>query len=1089
MTGILGSNAAPILSNSVARQPEPKAESSAPAVAPPLGDARVTSNLDAALADTPEARATADAQLARPFAVALATRSFHTSMMPPDVEVPPQSTLGRWRTQLDSAFKSPRVLAWAAEQGLDTRSLTLDPSRGTLAGTVNGQAHTFSLADDSGWSDVSRTLLSIARVIAPKPGQVFSYPWPEAKVPLYTVGRFYGEPIDLSPAQARLHRQKLKNGTRFEFAPMAYTLQRSAQALTKQITGLGDDANHQALITALRSQVDDAKGTIDLSQVMIPIDLRSHRFATEQRRQVSVAQYLQSEGCTVPANSRDAHDLASALFFDLAHRVPGGDAGGVRHIARLLSDTDLRKMRGVVTRWKAQTVTDVPEAQAGAGAGSLLHRLISTLPEPTRKLIANNPASVLDALIRSPGAQGLGETIRKKLNLAESPTTAIESVSVAILQELDPASGQSCFNVAGYNLYQKGNAGASAAQIVKRFTAHLEHKVGVEAAPVAAQLLLSAVAPEFLAKDIPPLLVIGSHTWESFSTAVALIEKQASGAPVNMTFSQIMKYADAQLIVLEGESQLEIASINPLIAWGLANDVIEKKPNDVYTSEDVARSLRVLKEQKKELEGARVNLLKPVPTREELALAELKRVFPDLDPTAKTLRGFYDKSYVVSLLDVYMTEPYEPDMWVSRDKKVFPWEEIKRSLSKSPSINSTFSEVFESYKKSHAQAWAIQFKYQISLLPAAERERLQQSDVSFMELSRLFLGTELEPGLSLFPARVPRKPTVQELEDLKGRHGLLMKVQGRDGQVDYYSYFPGLGKLVKAEGVPGENASFDDSAYFGKRSKTREPGTYNIFSPFGEPNTEREPPGAIGNAKGAFFSGRNGSLANVVGQFFTKDYAGLKAEAAGETAIEKTTKTNQKINEFLLSLVPFYDGIKDAINGNVAGAIFNIGFDILGFLLPGAAAGSKALKAGKSVGNALRRSFFAGVGASIGVTDALDLPKHIKRGTVTGIKDARLLRQHADEVLPRLKGNYQSYDVTRFYKEGDIVKGAAVLETSGVLTPVVAIFRKGGWYTYSALTNTPFGPQLAQFGSLSALESLRPQPNVLDKTDLPTIGT
>src|SRR5450830_1403884 len=120
--------------------------------------------------DSPEVRATADAQVAGAFANALATRSYQTAIKPPDVQVPLESTLGRWRAHLDSAFKSPGFLVWAKAQGLDTTSLKLDPARRELAGIVDGKTHTFSMKDDSGWSDVSRTLLSIAKVIAPNPG-------------------------------------------------------------------------------------------------------------------------------------------------------------------------------------------------------------------------------------------------------------------------------------------------------------------------------------------------------------------------------------------------------------------------------------------------------------------------------------------------------------------------------------------------------------------------------------------------------------------------------------------------------------------------------------------------------------------------------------------------------------------------------------------------------------------------------------------------------------------------------------------------------------------------------------------------------
>ncbi|MGR3888557.1 hypothetical protein [Pseudomonas sp. 1152_12] len=47
-----------------------------------------------------------------------------------------QSTPGRWRTQLDNAFKSPGFLGGAKDQGLDTTELKLNPSTGELTGTV-----------------------------------------------------------------------------------------------------------------------------------------------------------------------------------------------------------------------------------------------------------------------------------------------------------------------------------------------------------------------------------------------------------------------------------------------------------------------------------------------------------------------------------------------------------------------------------------------------------------------------------------------------------------------------------------------------------------------------------------------------------------------------------------------------------------------------------------------------------------------------------------------------------------------------------------------------------------------------------------
>lgn len=1040
---------------------------------PPVTDTKVSNDSAAAhsnshtqIPDTPESRTAYDAQLAKTYASALATHSYETSMLRPDVQVPAQSTLGRWRTQLDSAFKSPGFLQWANTQGLDIKSLKLDPFLGELTGSVNGKMQTFSLKDDSGWSDVSRLLLSIARVIAPARGQAFSYPWPEGKVPLHTVGRFYAAPIDLTPSQAASHIEKLKAGSAFEFAPVGHAPQRSIEALKEQGKALGDDANHHALLAALRSLVGDAEGKVDLNNARVPIDQRSSLFLTEQLRDISVAQMLEKHGHQLPDSLLQAHSLADSLSFDLAHRMPGPDAGGVRHIVGLLNVDKLDKIKNVVDQWMSERASPTPGPQAGAG--SLINILISALPASTQNMIADNPAVAMDQLIRSPEAQALGKAIQKEIGLAESPTSAIEAVTAALIRELDPNPGKSRFNLAGYNLYKSENVGVSAAEIVKRFTAHLETKVDVKAAPLAAQLLLSAVAPELL---IDTGLVHGAHGFKDFMIAVALVDDNAAGASANMTPSQILDYAEAQLNILSKE-ELSLISVDAVIAYGLGNQEIKVNRDGHFTGEDIERSLTVAKQQGDQLDWARSELLKPPPTREGVALAEFKRVFPDIDPTKTTLRGIMDGSYIVSPLDVYMTEPFEPDMWRPIDEKELPWEQMKLRFSElHENINEKFSNIFDDYTRTQSAAESVAFKYHLSLMPLAEQERIKQSDVTFLTVSRPFLGTEEVNNLSLYPGRQPRTPTPHELKELEGGQGVLMKVEGPDGKVDYYSYFPGLGKIVKEQGAPSEYSDFDDSNYFSKGSKNRVSGTYNVVAEYGVTNKERDSPGVTGQGVGPYFSERNGSLATVVGDFFTKNHDYLKTYYFGATRIEENTRRNQSINEFLLSLVPFYDGIRDAINGNVAGAVFNIGFDILGFLLPGASAANRALKLGKSTGKVLARSFFAGLGASVGVTDIIELPKNIKRGIVALGKDARKLYKHTDEILPRLKGNYRAYDVSKAYKDGEIVKGAYKTAPDGVSVPVVAMFQKGAWYAFDTVTKTPFGPQLAQFGLLDMIST------------------
>jgi hypothetical protein len=308
-----------------------------------------------------------------------------------------------------------------------------------------------------------------------------------------------------------------------------------------------------------------------------------------------------------------------------------------------------------------------------------------------------------------------------------------------------------------------------------------------------------------------------------------------------------------------------------------------------------------------------------------------------------------------------------------------------------------------------------------------------------------------------------------------------VKAEGSGGEVSYYSYLPGSGKIVKEKGFPGDQTNADDAAYFGGDTNGRVSGTHNIYKQFGAVNSDRDPPESDDGRRGVYFSARSGALASTTASFFTRDIYALKNQAAGITEIEKGKAYDEKLKGFFLSLVPFYDGIQDAINGNVAGAIFNIGFDILGFFLPGIGAARKASKAGKGALNVIKSGALAGIGASVGFTDSVDIVKNLNKGGARGYKDINKLAGKGDEILSRLKGNYRRYEPSVNYKEGDIVRGFARYDDGGLWDPVVAILKKGSWYAYNTLTKTPYGPQILQFGVLSALAEPSPIPEVSKK--------
>ena len=205
----------------------------------------------------------------------------------------------------------------------------------------------------------------------------------------------------------------------------------------------------------------------------------------------------------------------------------------------------------------------------------------------------------MDQLIRSPEAHALGKDIQSKIKIVETPTSAIESVSAALVQELDPLAGTSRHNLAGYNLYGEDNAGASAADIVERFTTHLKSRVGAELAPLTARLLLSAAAPELLVIDTPPNLVLGSHTWANFAIEVSRIEQQVPGASANMTFSQVMAFGDALPVSLQGDDELGSAARHAVIDWGIANGVVKSRTDQDYSPAEILHAQSLLNKQQK----------------------------------------------------------------------------------------------------------------------------------------------------------------------------------------------------------------------------------------------------------------------------------------------------------------------------------------------------------------------------------------------------------------------------------------------------------------------------------------------------------
>ncbi|MGY2290451.1 dermonecrotic toxin domain-containing protein [Pseudomonas sp. SDO528_S397] len=153
------------------------------------------------------------------------------------IKVPPQSLLGQWLDLYRAQLEHPLVKHWLREQNIEPHTLTVNPATGAMVASVEGTMKSFSLTDSSGWGQISRPLLSIAKVLVPVPGDRLRVQLgPDfVEVRAKQVASFHGEPLPTNPTQARAQIRRLEHSKAFDplspddrLRPAAH---RSAQAL------------------------------------------------------------------------------------------------------------------------------------------------------------------------------------------------------------------------------------------------------------------------------------------------------------------------------------------------------------------------------------------------------------------------------------------------------------------------------------------------------------------------------------------------------------------------------------------------------------------------------------------------------------------------------------------------------------------------------------------------------------------------------------------------------------------------------------------------------------------------------------------
>ncbi|MDF3242050.1 hypothetical protein [Pseudomonas veronii] len=592
-----------------------------------------------------DARTEGDRALAAEYSTALllaANRESNINIRP----IPADSSFGRWWGQLRAAFRSPDVVQWMRDKGINAESITLKPESGTITFKLKPSVdpeqklHTVG-QDDRRWGAISGPILQAARVInAGHEDTAFTPPASDLSesAPWFMVGRFYQERQDLTGPAMRRRAEELDRDqgfSRLDPSSAADLIEsRSADALQKQEATVGDVLNRYEAINELRHL---AKSVDIRNPEQIPGELKRRTLSlsspstyqpisASQSNRVSLVQFLEDHGWHIPTHHEQLENLATALSTPAPKMPAHGNLGGALAWPVPLDQGDLQQLKADIGTGK---IGDIDLGPSKNVLDYLLSgRTISAAEQ-------SNPRRLIDTWITSPKGKALGEAIQTAFETRGVKGSASDWLLTALNSESASVSGddvdhQAPGQIEGYRLVSAENSGKSPSTVVKELEDHLVAKgkaSSPEKATIQAHLLLASRAPEFLIKDIPEGVVVGTHSWVSLATAVARIEAKAPGNTASMSYADVMLEASVAPISDDERTVEYVAQTDAIKHWSVANGMDYPSTDASMTTAREAYSAQI-----RELREAAQTHIGQMPTTRGIALEQLKVALPHVDP-------------------------------------------------------------------------------------------------------------------------------------------------------------------------------------------------------------------------------------------------------------------------------------------------------------------------------------------------------------------------------------------------------------------------------------------------------------------------
>ena len=224
-------------------------------------------------------------------------------------------------------------------------------------------------------------------------------------------------------------------------------------------------------------------------------------------------------------------------------------------------------------------------------------------------------------------------------------------------------------SVGDMHLYAPHNVERSSSIVRQELQDFLHAKgwVTPSCAALASHMLLANIAPEFIVKEVPTSLVLGSIEWVSFCRGVGLVEAVSKGACRVLSYSQIMAYASLEPVSTELAHLRNLAMIDPIVDWALINEVESRQALGQAEKPTTERAILAFQQYTEHYRLLANVYSKPLPSRAGIARAAVERVTPDCDFREDKILyhrpGLYASPTAMSMVDLHMSGDLVTEQW------------------------------------------------------------------------------------------------------------------------------------------------------------------------------------------------------------------------------------------------------------------------------------------------------------------------------------------------------------------------------------------------------------------------------------------